>query len=408
MIKTRGIAGLVTIVVGVLFAAAGPSAAQLTPVTFAPPQTFQTSGTPIGLDVQDFNRDGRTDLATANFSSDDVSILLGGGDGTLAQAMNFPVGDRPSGIIAADFNRNGRLDLAVANSGTDNVSVMAGRVGGTFGPIQNFSVGDAPGSITAVDLNLDGRLDLATANFGSDNISVLLGRQNGFAPSQAFAVGRDPASIAGTEPRFLRTGFLPGQHQPVDFNRDGHPDLATANQGSNDVSVLLGNGDGTFQPTRTFPARGVLTSDIVAADFNHDGKQDLAVTNQDFATPGIRPDRENVAVLLGNGDGTFASAATFTAGDGPFALTAADLNRDGRLDLAVANFDPFSPSGGPGSISVLLGNDDGTFASPMNFQAPNRLLTAVVAADLNRDARLDLVVGTLDARRVSVFLNTSS
>ena len=114
-----------------------------------------------------------------------------------------------------------------------------------------------------------------------------------------------------------------------DFNGDGRPDLAVANYGSNDVSVLLGNGDGTFQPQVTY-AVGSSPVALVAGDFNGDGRPDLAVANYGA---------NDVSVLLGNGDGTFQPQVTYAVGSSPTALVAGDFNGDGRTDLAVANLD---------------------------------------------------------------------
>ena len=122
----------------------------------------------------DFNADGKLDLATANFNSDNVSVLLGNGLGGFAAAVNFGVGDGPFSVTTGDFNADGKLDLATANSGSDNVSVLLGDGLGGFAAAVNFGVGDGPHSVTTGDFNADGKLDLATANFGSDNVSVLL------------------------------------------------------------------------------------------------------------------------------------------------------------------------------------------------------------------------------------------
>ena len=134
----------------------------------------------------------------------------------------------------------------------------------------------------------------------------------------------------GTNPRSVAVG---------DFNGDGRPDLAVANGNSNAVSVLLGNGDGTFQPALSFDA-GNHPSSVAVGDFNGDGRPDLAVSN--FTS-------KNVSVLLGNGDGTFQSARTFGAGSYPHSVAVGDFNGDGRLDLAAANANS-------NDVSVLLNN----------------------------------------------------
>jgi hypothetical protein len=165
-----------------------------------------------------------------------------------------------------------------------------------------------------------------------------------------------------------------------DFNGDGHLDLAAAiddqssyNSDSSEVAVLLGNGDGTFEPQIT-DALGARAQDLVAGDFNGDGFTDLAVANSG----------NTVSVLSGSRDGTFQPPVRYTVGWDPRSLVAGDFNGDGRIDLATAN-------ASPGGVSVLLGNGDGTFRPAMEHavgQSPD----ALVAGDFNGDGRIDLAV----------------
>ena len=158
-----------------------------------------------------------------------------------------------------------------------------------------------------------------------------------------------------------------------DFNGDGRTDLAVANIDDSDVSVLLGNGDGTFQNQMTYTVGGRPDA-IVADDFNGDGWTDLAVANE-FDT--------DVSVLLGNGDGTFQNQMTYTVGGGPDAIVAGDFNGDGRTDPAVGNIDD-------NDVSVLLNNGDGTFADPGQFSTTPHATPEV--ADLNGDGTDDVLV----------------
>ena len=173
--------------------------------------------------VGDFNRDGRQDLAVANRNTDNVSILLGNGNGTFGAATNFAAGDGPRSVAIGDFNGDGRLDLAVANQNSNNVSILLGNGDGTFGAATNFAVGNGPLFVVARDFNRDGKLDLAVLNQTDNNVVLLFGLGNGtFIRSPAFSTGSSPVALA-----------------LGDFNRDGKSDLAVANSADNNFSVLL-------------------------------------------------------------------------------------------------------------------------------------------------------------------------
>jgi len=170
-----------------------------------------------------------------------------------------------------------------------------------------------------------------------------------------------------------------------DFNGDGKPDLAVVNQTDNTISILLGNGDGTFTPGVTLTT-GKSPSAIVAADFNGDGFLDLAVTNQDDNT---------ATIFLGDGTGNFTTSATLTTGTAPAAIATADFNADSRLDLAIAN-------SADSTISIFLGNGDGTFTSKSGY-ATGTTPVSIAIADFNGDGRPDLAVANEGANTFSIF-----
>ncbi|NES91229.1 MAG: DUF4347 domain-containing protein, partial [Okeania sp. SIO2B9] len=134
-------------------------------VSFSEPTNFAVGDNPLSIAVGEFNGDGNLDLATANGLSNDVSVLLGNGDGTFAAPTNFAVGDNPLSIAVGEFNGDGNLDLATANVLSDDVSVLLGNGDGSFAAPTNFAVGDNPLSIAVGEFNGDGNLDLATANY---------------------------------------------------------------------------------------------------------------------------------------------------------------------------------------------------------------------------------------------------
>ncbi|HXB13950.1 MAG TPA: T9SS type A sorting domain-containing protein, partial [Bacteroidia bacterium] len=234
---------------------------------------------PKSVASADFNRDGIADLAVANYSSNTISILLGIGNGLglFSSATNFGAGTGPSSVTSADFNKDGKADLAITNETSNSVTVILGTGTGSFGTATNHAVGSTPVSIISGDFNRDGNIDLATANYSSNNLSVLLGTGTGsFGAATNQMVGNNPYSVIS-----------------ADINGDGYADLATANAGSTTVSVLLNSGSGL--PTGLFGAAtnhtvGANPYSITSADFNKDGIVDLATANNGSS---------NVSVLEG-------------------------------------------------------------------------------------------------------------
>ena len=199
----------------------------------------------------------------------------------------------------------------------------------------------------------------------------------GFRSAQSYPVGTNP--VAG---------------KAADFNGDGKLDLAVLNSGSTDVSILLANGDGTFQLARTFGA-GNSPSSIAVGDFNGDGKMDLAVFMLPGGTP-VSPLPGEIRILLGNGDGTLQTPKVTTLDVSAIAMAAGDFNGDKKTDLVVSNF----VSGDLGfSLDLLLGNGDGTFQAVKGIASdlqcgPIAVLACLnfTPADFNKDGKLDLAV----------------
>jgi hypothetical protein len=331
--------------------------------------------------VGDFNGDGVQDLAVANDNPQSASVLLGNGDGTFQVARNFAAGTYPRSIAVGDFNGDGVQDLAVANLGTywlfldGTVSVLLGNGDGSFQPARNLWAGAGPTSVAVGDFNGDGIQDLAVANYGTDPLYLDTGVSvllgNG---DGSFQPARNFGAVRASS-FCVAVG---------DLNGDGVQDLALATYVG--VSVLLGNGDGSFQAARNF-ATGSNPFSVAVGDFNGDGLLDLAVATY----------YDGVSVLLGNGDGSFQAARNFVAGGGPRFVTMGDFNDDGLLDLAVANSTSHN-------VSVLLGNGDGSFQPPRNFAAWSGPYSVAVD-DFNRDGLEDLAVAT--GAGVTVLINNT-
>lgn len=263
----------------------------------------------------DFNGDGKLDIAVANSEGKNISVLFGNGDGTLLPPVNSD-NPGPEFVVAADFNGDGKPDLAAADY-TSGVSIFLNNGAGTFPPEPtDYSTGYGFVALAVGDVNGDGIPDVVAANYSADTVSVLLGKGDGtFLTSTSYKVGASAYSVA-----------------LGDFNGDGKADIAVSLQYSTEgkVGVLLGNGDGTFQRAIT-SATGAGPTGLVTYDFNGDGKLDVAVGSEGAG----REVGSSVCVLLGKGDGTFQPPVQCAVGTYPTQTVTADFNGDGKEDLAV-------------------------------------------------------------------------
>jgi len=377
------------------------------------------------LAAADFNGDGKLDLAVANETT--VSILLGNGDGTFGAPIAYSAGTilAISSMVVLDLSGDGAPDVAVStinNGGSSyGVSVLLNK-GGKLGQPIATSIPFNPSYLGFADLNHDGNFDMLVTGWTSNALTVLLGKGDGtFQAAASYPVGNIPTSLGimqasdgsamiftvddltyatvitlvssqgtiGTS-RFYFVGGSPTGIAAADLNGDGFPDVVITG-GSSDVSVVLSQGARQFKAPVGYSLgqNSPGPQAVAVGDLNGDGKPDVIVANggNPFSSgPG------SVSVLLNNGDGTLKPPTSTTVNQSAESIALGDFNRDGKLDVVVAAHG--TPNGGsdPGAVVVLLGKGDGTFQPPVTLTVGGLHPSAVAAADLNNDGKLDLAV----------------
>jgi hypothetical protein len=325
-----------------------------------PSQTTVAGGNvPNAVAVGDFNGDHKNDLVVTNSASGSFTLLMSSGNGQFRSHKIAVPGDLVSGATVADFNGDGKLDVAVIvalPADNDGVVVLLGNGDGTFGAPQTFAVDPGATSLIAADVNGDGKKDLVVGTLAG--VDVLMGKGDGtFGPAQALPVGQGLVAAA-------------------DLDGDGKDDLIVWSGGQG-VDVYMGGASGLSGPTAlALPGQ---VSAILTGDFNGDGKQDLAVALQD---------KNEVAILLGKGHGSFAAPTFWDIGDGPVSLAWGDFTGDGKGDLAIATQSGMN-------VTVLPGKGNGKFANPIHVLGGTWPALAA-AADLDGNAKMDLIVANLD------------
>jgi hypothetical protein len=436
-----------------------------------------TGNKPSSVAVADLNADGKIDLAVTNESDNTVSVMLTKPDGSYAPGVIYKVGAAPVQVVAADFNGDGKIDLAVVNSQDNTVSVLLGVGDGTFQNQVTYPTGGTPVALTAADFNGDKHIDLAVLNQADGTATLLLGADDGTFTVQSppLTTGATPFAITGADMNgdgkpdlLVLSGTIDGTANlslvtnsgngtftagasllsgPLhgmavgDFNNDGNMDVAVTMFSSGSVSILLGNGAGTFQtvPLDVSSQLFALPRNIVAGDFNHDGNLDLVVYEYyfmaiylgkgdgtfqpalyngipstlllpmmvagDFNNDGqmdlaaVIQDDNTAVILLGNGDGTLGNRAdtTLPVSGGMGLAVATDLNGDRKQDLAVVQFN--QPQTGPiqGFITSLLGNGDSTFQAPISSPMADIGIDGTASGDFNGDGNADIATTFVDA-----------
>lgn len=363
--------------------------------------------------VADFNRDGFPDVAVSGYPGSGVSVLLRNPAGGFVNANGSPYAVNRAGAVAAgDFDADGLIDVAASRYDQDGITILRQQVAGNFtaepgGP----ATGDQPRFIAVADFNGDSRLDLAVSNIGGDSVTILLRN----AANTGFVAEGAPIPV----------GDIPVTVIARDFTGDDRPDLAVANNGTDNVSVLVRQPGGGFTPMPGSPfAAGDGAQGVIAADFDRDGLLDLATANQNG---------DNVSVLLRQPGGGFVpeTGSPYPAGDGPSQIASADFNGDAKADLAISNDasnnvtvllnttpdppppppPPPPPVGGPGPAPVPVPSINARLVLSWDLNGNGVRLTSATVRDLPAGGATVKVVckqckvnQTINAKRTSVTL----
>jgi hypothetical protein len=270
----------------------------------------------------DFNGDNNIDLAV--HSTDGYAIHIGNGNGTFDNWVTYPTSNMGAGgdrnIISGDFDFDGNIDLAGARPGDNAVNVIMGNGDGSFDPPIIISGAGYPRTLLAQDFNNDNYDDLAVCSNTTDEVWVYLSNGNGTFET----------------PLMLATPGYPEGLTACDADEDGIVDLIVGSSNSNKLYFFSCNGNGTFDASVfTDMPTGSNSSRLAHADINNDGHQDILCALYQF---------DAVGAFLGNGDGTFQSAITYSVDQGPYRIVAADFNDDGAMDFATLNSTIFNAS----------------------------------------------------------------
>jgi len=340
---------------------------------------------PQSIAAGSFNGDSMPDLVVANIFTNDLSVLLGNGSSFNAADSIFTGSFQPRSVAVADFNQDGNDDLVVGHEATNVVSILLGQGNGAFATPITLTAGGGQTTVSTGLFTNDAFPDIAVASAVS-NQAFVISNTNGSNFGVLHTV------TTGTTPSRAEFANLEVNNQ---FNANSDPDLVVSSFGANRVETYFNTGGGSLSTASTVNV-GTGASDIAVADFDLDGHLDVASANQ-FS--------DNITVLFNNGfNGQFDPVKTrsYPAGSGPTAIEAVDINMDGQIDLAVTN-------GSDSNLAVLLNLGGGVFQSPQNFGVgvfPVRLAWSVTSADFDQDGDPDLAVAKGVSNQAAILDNT--
>ncbi|CAF4013722.1 unnamed protein product [Rotaria sordida] len=337
---------------------------------------------PYHVAIEDINNDTNLDLVVANSGTGTLGIFLGYGNGSFREQIIYPSANNADvrGVVLSDLDNDHRLDIVVANSNDETIGILYGYGDGSFAPVVTYFT-ESPSSprwITVNDFNNDNHLDIVFTDQVSGHIGIFLGYGNRtFGNLMRYLFGRQS----------LLFGIAAG-----DFNHDNNLDVAVADYGTGNIGIFLGSGNGSFT-LFTLCSTGDKShvSSVRVAYLNNDSHLDFVVSNS--AT-------NNIGVFFGFGNGSFDKQLLYSTGlnSGPIWISVADFNNDGSFDLAVAN--PLT-----NNVGIFLGNRQGYFANQTIYLTGlNSKPNSIAVGDFNKDNRLDIAVTNYESNNVAILL----
>jgi hypothetical protein len=348
---------------------------------------YSTSSAPISTAIADFNKDGKMDVATSNYMGVDVNIRRGNGDGTFNSSSTIGLGfyglNRLGNIASADFNEDTYPDLVI---GSYNISTAWTDIYICLN-LGNGSFGN-PFPVTSGSLN---PYSVEIGDMNNDgNLDIVTANHTGNTISVISGNGNGTFNLA----QRTKTQATPESVLMRDFNRDGFQDLLVISSGTNQYGLFKGNGSTNTFPKIEWFATGSGPTDVDAGDFDGDGILDIAIISGSSA---------NVYVHKGRGNDSFFTHTTLTLGTSGRGIEVRDLNNDGEIDIAACNE-------GSNYVSIFKGNGDITFQTREDYTV-NSGPHGIVSGDLNNDGRRDLVTSNYGAgggNTISILLNGGS
>ena len=350
------------------------------------------AGVPGNMNAPDLNGDGRPDIAVPLFGTDLLAVRINDGRGGFGPVRRYPVGLKPSFIARGDFNRDGKVDLAVSNAGSGDVSVLIGNGDGTLRAARNYPISGPSAGLLGMS---NGTFSLEADDVNGDHLTDLV-TSNSISNDVSVLLGRGNGTFRSAKTYPIAgpksTGVIPFALSLGDLNGDGYPDAVTG--GATSVTIMLNDGHGRFRAIGSqFVGFDIACTKV--GDLNEDGKLDVVATGTGTL---------NAQVLLGTGDGGFRRGPNlFAGGFGAQCFSIGDLDQDGHLDLAVVNS---GSTAGVGNVAILHGDGHGRFRSdPGKDSNPVNIAPwATDLADFNGDGRTDIVVANSLPPSVSLLL----